>query len=368
MPEPLHVDISLVCTVRDEAGTIDGLMRSIAAQTARPREVIIVDGGSRDGTQLHVEWWHGRLGCPLRLIERPGANIAAGRNAGIAAARSPLVAVTDAGVRLDPAWLSRLVQPFDDLAVSVCAGFFVPDARTTFEVAMGAAVLPDREEIDASSFLPSSRSVAFRKDAWESVRGYPEWLDYCEDVVFDLALRARGSGLILVPDAISHFRPRGTLRAYWRQYFRYARGDGKAGLWPRRHAIRYATYGSLIALATAGKKGRAAWPLVALGAALYLRRPYQRLMPKMVALSGSGRAAAVLMIPVIRAVGDFAKMCGYPVGVAWRLRNHGLGWTWRAAMPPTSDPAGRAGDIRPPTMPRDGGYRRRASGSRASDR
>jgi len=336
MREPSSEDVSLVCTVLNEAGSIDDLMRSIAAQTLRPREVIIVDGGSRDGTQLHIEWWHGRLGCPLRLIELPAANISAGRNAGIAAAQSPIVAITDAGVRLDPTWLARLTEPFDDPAVSVCAGFFVADARTTFEVAMGAAVLPDREEINASSFLPSSRSVAFRRQAWEAVGGYPEWLDYCEDVVFDLALRERHAIFALVPDAVVRFRPRGTLRAYWHQYFRYARGDGEAGLWPKRHAIRYVTYGSLVALIAAGEKCRAAWPFVTLGAALYLRKPYQRLIPKLSELSGPQRVAAMLLIPIIRAVGDIAKMCGYPVGIARRLRHHSVGWTWREAIPPSA--------------------------------
>jgi glycosyltransferase involved in cell wall biosynthesis len=334
MHEPPHADVSLVCTVRNEAGSIEDLMRSIAAQTLRPREVIVVDGGSRDGTQLHIEWWHGRLGCPLRLIERAGANISAGRNVGIAAARFPIIAVTDAGVRLDPHWLARLMEPFDDPAVSVCGGFFVADAHTTFEAAMGATVLPDREEIDGSSFLPSSRSVAFRTCAWESVGGYPEWLDYCEDVVFDLALRERHATFAFAPDALARFRPRGTLRAYWHQYFRYARGDGAAGLWPKRHAVRYATYGSLIALIAAGKKGRAAWPFVALGAALYLRKPYRRLLPKFDVLQGPQRATAILLVPIIRAVGDIAKMCGYPVGITRRLRHHGVGWTWRAALSP----------------------------------
>ena len=38
----------------------------------------------------------------------------------------------------------------------------------------------------------------------------------------------------------------GRLRSYFRQYYRYARGDGKADLWRKRHAIRYVIY--LIAL------------------------------------------------------------------------------------------------------------------------
>jgi len=324
-------DVSLVCTMLNEAHSVSDLMQSIAAQTVRPREVIIVDGGSRDGTQLHVEWWHGRLGCPLRLIELTGASIATGRNAGIAAARFPIIAITDAGVRLDARWLEQITAPFTDESVAVSAGFFVADPHTLFEVAMGATVLPHVDEINPARFLPSSRSVAVRKTTWERVGGYPEWVDYCEDVVFDLALREAHAHVAFVPDAIARFRPRRTMRAFWHQYFRYARGDGKAGLWPMRHAIRYVTYGGLLGLMLQGNRGRPAWPLVIVGAALSLRRSYARLTPMLHPLSMAERAEAIALVPLIRAVGDAAKMCGYPVGVAWRLRHHGFGWTWRDA-------------------------------------
>lgn len=304
-------------------------MRSIAAQSLRPLEVIVVDGGSRDGTQLHSEWWHGRLGCPLRLIEKDGVNIATGRNIGIAAARASVIAVTDAGVTLDERWLERLTAPFDDPSVAACGGFFVPDARTPFEVAMGATVLPALDDVTPSTFLPSSRSIAFRKAAWEAVGGYPEWLDYCEDVVFDLRLRDWGATAAFAPGAIAQFRPRGTWRAFWRQYYRYARGDGKANLWPKRHAIRYATYAALLALLVLGKRGRWLWPVAAMGAAAHVRRPYQRLIPTLPILICTQRTYAAALVPAIRALGDIAKMCGYPVGVLWRIRNHGFRWTWR---------------------------------------
>lgn len=330
-------DVSLVCTVLNEAASIDDLMRSIAAQTVRPREVIVVDGGSRDGTQAHIEWWHGRLGCPLRLIERDGATIATGRNVGIAAARAPIVAVTDAGVRLDAHWLECLCAPFDHPSVSICGGFFVPDARTPFEVAMGATVLPAREDINPATFLPSSRSVAFRKEAWSAVDGYPEWLDYCEDLVFDLSLRDRGLSIAFAQEAVVHFRPRGTLRAFWRQYFRYARGDGKADLWRKRHAVRYATYASLVMLVVLGKRSRWLWPVALAGSGMYVRRPYQRLAAALPSLAPVQRLTAVIAVPIIRAVGDVAKMCGYPVGVLWRIRHHGLHWNWHDAAPAHSD-------------------------------
>ncbi len=39
------------------------------------------------------------------------------------------------------------------------------------------------------------------------------------------------------------------------------------------------------------------------------------------------------MIPVIRVVGDVAKMCGYPVGLLWRRRNsHRPELDWRGEI------------------------------------
>src|SRR5206468_161896 len=116
----------------------------------------------------------------------------------------------------------RLVAPLLEETgdIDVVSGFFVPDAETPFERAMGATVLPSLPDIDPLSFLPSSRSVAFRKDAWEAAGGYPEWLDYCEDLVFDLRLRELGKRFVFVPQAVAHFRPRRTLRAFYLQYYR----------------------------------------------------------------------------------------------------------------------------------------------------
>lgn len=322
-------DVSLIVTVLNEAGTISTLMASIAAQTIRPREVIVVDGGSRDGTQLHVEWWHGRLGCPLRLIEAPGTNISAGRNRGIAAARAPIIAVTDAGVRLDSNWLEEITAPFDCENTDIVAGFFVPDPDTVLELAMGATVLPALSDVDPASFLPSSRSVAFRKAAWGAVSGYPEWLDFCEDLVFDLALRDRGTTRRFAPEAVVYFRPRGSLRAFWRQYYHYARGDGKANLWLKRHLIRYGTYTGLIALLVAGKRGKPLWPLALIAGAAYLRRPIQHLWRSDTPSSTAQRLAATALVPLIRITGDYAKMAGYPVGVWWRIHHRGLSWSWR---------------------------------------
>jgi glycosyltransferase involved in cell wall biosynthesis len=316
------VSISVIVTVLNEGESIRRLLDSLAAQTLAPDEVVIVDGGSHDGTPDIIRGYADRL--PLRLLIAPGANISAGRNRAIAAARGEIIAATDAGVTLDPGWLEALTRPLcDDPALEVVGGWFEADAGTLFEAAMGATVLPLVDEIDPATFLPSSRSVAFRKSAWEAVGGYPEWLDYCEDLIFDLRLKAR-QPFAFAPGAVAHFRPRGSLPAFYKQYYLYARGDGKADLWRKRQAARYLTYLVLLpVIALLGARvSRLLWGLALLGGAVYLAQPYRRL-PVVLARTGYTRPrhwlVAGLLVPVIRVVGDVAKMHGYPAGVWWRL-------------------------------------------------
>lgn len=319
--------VSLIITVLNEGDSIHALLESIAAQTRPPDEIVICDGGSTDGTLAALHEAAATL--PLRVIEQPGANISAGRNAAIAAAQYDVLAVTDAGVRLSPEWLAALIAPLEaDPDCQVVAGFFLPDVETPFEVAMGATVLPDPADIEPARFMPSSRSVAFRRAAVQDVGGYPEWLDYCEDLILDFRLAARYAPFAFAPDAIVHFRPRSSLRAFLKQYYRYARGDGKANLFFRRHLIRYVTYLVLLPVLLAAAIVGSPWWLLAMaaGGAAMVATPYRRLFNQWGGLSLGGKMAALLWVPVIRVAGDLAKMAGYPAGLVWRVQNRPPSW------------------------------------------
>lgn len=320
--------VSVVVTVLNEAKSLPRLLDSLAAQNRRPDEVVVCDGGSTDGTSALL---YAEDRFPLRVVERRGANISQGRNVAISAATGDIIAVTDAGVRLDPEWLASIIAPLEDQEASIVAGFFRPDPQTLFETAMGATVLPELQDIRPQRFLPSSRSVAFRKSAWKDVGGYPEWLDYCEDLIFDFRLRSRYGPFVFVPQALVYFRPRSSLRAFFLQYYRYARGDGKADLWRLRHAIRYLTY--LVALpliVVAGAVGTAWWwavTLVAVPGMFWF--PWRRLSRLWGDMNHLQRLKAALWVPVIRVTGDVAKMFGYPVGLWWRWQHRGQIPDWR---------------------------------------
>lgn len=331
--------VTLITTLKNEESSITGLLDSISAQTRLPDAIIVVDGGSTDRTLDLLETRRDDL--PLTVIRCPGVSISEGRNAALSRANTEIVAVTDAGVRLDPSWLEELISPFeqdDREPVDVVSGFFAADPRSFFELVLGATTLPDAVEIDPDQFLPSSRSLAFRRSWYEAGIQYPEWLDYCEDLIFDLRLRRAEARFCFRPSAFVWFRPRRTAGEYFRQYYRYARGDGKAGLFTRRHVIRYLTYLVLLPAIVLLRDWRLTL-LAAAGSAAYMRRPWQRLLRRRASLGWGRLAGAVAMAPVLRLTGDLAKMAGYPVGLAWRYRRYGLRKGW-PSIPEQRDSAG----------------------------
>lgn len=220
--------VAIVATVRNERAGIESFLESLLGQTRAPEEIIVVDGASTDGT-LEVLRRYEAAGR-VRVISRP-CNIAEGRNAGIAASDVELLAVTDAGCRVDPRWLERLVGAYlEHGEPEVVAGNFRFECHTPFEHAVVLGTFaPDRDSTDTARYFPSSRSVAFRKDAWARAGGYPEWLYAAEDTLFNIRLRQLGCRFVFASDAIVHWRPRETWRALARQRFNFARGNARIG-------------------------------------------------------------------------------------------------------------------------------------------
>jgi len=238
--------VSLLLTVLNEESTIGALLDSVLEQTKKPDELVIVDGGSRDRTLEIIREYRekfSRVGVQLILRVHPGASIARGRNLGISIAKGPYIAVTDAGCRLDRSWLERIIEPLVAGRADLVGGFFLPVARTRFQRVLTSLTT---SRSPTPNFLPSSRSVAFTKALWEKVGGYPEYLPWGEDTLFDRLCLEAGARYEVVADAIVYWEVRPTFRAALKQYFRYAFGDGLSGRFSVSHLILQGLYwGSL---------------------------------------------------------------------------------------------------------------------------
>jgi cellulose synthase/poly-beta-1,6-N-acetylglucosamine synthase-like glycosyltransferase len=315
-------DSSLIFTVLNEAKTIERFLASLSALSQKPTHIVCVDGGSSDSTYRHLESWIPPEGVTLRLIQAQGLNIAQGRNLAIENCNDGIVMVADAGTLLDANWVKNLTIPFDNPRVDVVSGWFEPLPGTFWQSLIGSLTTPLLSEIDAASFLPSSRSVAFRKSAWKSVGGYPEWLDYCEDLIFGISLKSAGFNFVFASKAVVRWNARDSLSAFTKQYYRYARGDGKAGLWSKRHLARYSFYFAWLAAAAFWNSPVGVWLILLTSSSLiyYLLKFYRRLIVRRSAQKLDGFASSLLIAPIVVVIGDIAKMIGYPVGLLWRIQ------------------------------------------------
>lgn len=237
--EPLK--ISLVVTVLNEEKTIDSFLDSIAGQTLKPDEILIVDGGSTDWTVKKLI----RDDLKLRVLVKAGSNRSQGRNRGIEEAQNEIIAVTDAGCILDKDWLLEITRPLTDEKVLAVAGFYLPKTKSVFQecVAPYFCVMPKELEERLSGkdfeFLPSSRSLAFRRSVWSKVGGYPEELNFCEDLAFDQKIKKEGIRFFFSPKAIVYWPQRATFKAVFKQFFNYATGDGQMFFSPyQTHSFR----------------------------------------------------------------------------------------------------------------------------------
>jgi len=299
--------VTVIATVRNEAASIGALLDSILSGTRLPDEIVVADGGSTDRT---LELLRSRAAADPRIhaVSAPG-NRSVGRNAAVRASRSPIIACTDAGVQVEPEWLERITQPFDaDPGTDVVAGFYSPVGTTWFERAAGVISAPRVEEIDPARFLPSTRSIAFRRSAWERVHGFDESLAHNEDTPFALALKRSGARFHFESSARVRWRPRGDVGSFFRQHKRFGFGDGESRVQGWFYATLAAKYVLGATLFLAGFRFRAAWWLLGLGVLLFAAGQARR---------GTGRVGilvSALVVPSLKVVYDAAYLIGYVRG------------------------------------------------------
>ncbi|MGA7106798.1 MAG: glycosyltransferase [Terracidiphilus sp.] len=227
---------SVIATVLNEVENIPRLVESLLRQTPPAMEIVIVDGGSTDGTW---EWLRDAAQnrpilrpirdetCSLRFTPGP---IAKGRNVAIAAAGSDVIACADAGCTYEPGWLAELTGPIVRGEASYALGgsrLDLTDA-TVWDLA-SAPYLGVRLSESAPNKSCTARSMAFTKDLWRKLGGFPETVFYGEDTLFDLEARR-----VAPPAFPSHakalYRPQNTFWSACRQLASYAVSDGILGV------------------------------------------------------------------------------------------------------------------------------------------
>jgi glycosyltransferase involved in cell wall biosynthesis len=246
--------VSLVVPVKNEADSIERLMASVAGQTRRPDEMIIVDGGSKDGTPEIVEEWMKRrsLSDWGRLVRVDEATPGKGRNIGVANAKYEWIAFTDAGIRVEEHWLEQLIEAAErDDRVDVVYGSCEPEAGAFFErCAALAYIAPKRLRGGLWMRGPAIHSSFFRREVWEGVGGFPD-LRAAEDLIFMEAVEREGYKIAWAPQAVVWWRLPSGFGSVYRRFALYSLHNVRIGRqydWHYGVARQYAVWTAFVIL------------------------------------------------------------------------------------------------------------------------
>lgn len=163
-----NIRVSLVIPAYNEESHLTACLDSVAAQTVKPFEVIVVDNNSSDGTAVIAARYPF-----VRVLREPRQGVVYARDCGFDAATGDIIGRIDADTRLSADWVATLQQLFVDTALDAVSGT-VTYHDMPWPKFFGAFNLFFRgylaRKMAGELYLYGS-NMAIRRAAWQKIRG-----------------------------------------------------------------------------------------------------------------------------------------------------------------------------------------------------
>ena len=216
--------VSVLVCARDAADTIEDCLSSLEQLNYPSFQIIVVNDGSQDATGEIA-----RRHSSVRVIDIPKGGLSVARNAALSHATGEIVAYTDADVRVDPDWLTYLIQPFLKWDVVGSGGPSVvpPDDPWMAQCIARSPGGPTHVMFDdfIAEHVPGC-NMAFRREALLELGGFnPIYICAGDDVDVCWRFQASGHQIGFAPSALVWHHHRPTLGAYWRQQVGYGKSE-----------------------------------------------------------------------------------------------------------------------------------------------
>ena len=232
-------DVSLLVCTRDRGAALSTLLASVARAVAQAPaiaiEAVIVDNGSRDDTAERLRPWAADQHFPVRLLQEERPGLARARNAGLAAVRGRIVAMTDDDCVLHPDYFAGLVGVFAEIdRPAVIGGRILPGNAADLPVTLKTE---DHPMVAAPEAFPGgfvmganlalSAEVIARVGRFDERFGAGARFVAAEDTDFLLRVQHAGFAILYDPRfTVDHHHGRRAIPDETRLLAGYSFGDG----------------------------------------------------------------------------------------------------------------------------------------------
>ena len=218
--------------MRDEEAYIRACLRSVVDQDY-PKgltEVLVIDGMSRDGSRSIVEDFIKKHSY-VKLLDNPHQTTTHALNKGVRLSAGDVILRVDAHSCIEPDYFRCVVEAFKRTGADNVGGLMRPVGKSFLQRAIAFA-MSSPFGVGTSRFHYREKEMfvdtvylgAYRREVFEKIGLYDEGAHYGEDDELNYRLVQSGGKILLTPAIKSHYFPRRSLRALWRQYFNYGRG------------------------------------------------------------------------------------------------------------------------------------------------
>lgn len=234
--------VLLVIPTLNEAAHITGVLDRLldTASDSLRLQVVVADGGSQDGTCQLVSQM-ARRDPRVRLLHNSARIQSAGVNLAVRrySEENDVLIRCDAHAAYPRDFCARLVETLERTQADAVVVPLDSHGETPLQKAIAwvsnSAVGTGGSAHRAgtkSGFVDHGHHAAFRLRSFRSAGGYDQSFSHNEDAELDCRQRALGARIYLDADLRVGYSPRKTLRALYRQYFKYGEGRSRTA---RRH-------------------------------------------------------------------------------------------------------------------------------------
>ncbi len=219
--------LSVICPSYNEIDFIDILVDNLSYEDGLEKEILIVDGGSEDGTRERLEFLMKKYPV-LKLLENPFRTSTHAFNIGYKYSKGKYIAFVGAHANYEKDYFTAGVECLGRNECDVVGGPLKQKGKTLTGKAI-ALVMSSKLGVGNTEFRTENKkmivdSVAFaiyKREVIEQCGLMDESLPVNQDDEFHYRVKSKGFRIMMIPEMSATYYVRDSYSKLFKQYFRY---------------------------------------------------------------------------------------------------------------------------------------------------
>jgi len=221
--------VSIIIPCRNEEKFISQCLDSLINQNY-PKdklEILVIDGASTDKTKNIVSLYIQKYKF-IKLFDNPQKTTPISMNIGIKNAQGEIITKTDAHTIYPQNYVSKSIKYLSEYKTACVGGIAKAMPKTNSLSAKAISLILSSRFGSGSSFRtgvkkPQWADTAFgcfyKKEVFKKIGLYNENLIRSQDMEFNLRLKKAGGKILLVPEIVTRYYPKSTLKEFFKHNF-----------------------------------------------------------------------------------------------------------------------------------------------------